>query len=183
MHRTRITKHPRRARYAAMLAVAAAALSAGLAPSASAQSGFVAIIPSVAPKFDVAHGPAFPLVARDSSGISFAEQWKLEPAPDGHVYITSRLFRDGTTKMAMDVQDTVGKGPADPGEREPVGTSPFDRSATQQWKVTPVPITGRSVLVNRHNGRSLAFKGTGFAEPYEQRKTGGLVEFVIKPLG
>ena len=184
MLRTRIAKHSGRARTATLVAVTAAALSAGLAPSASAQSGFVALIPKVAPKFDVAQGAAFELVARNSDGISFAEQWRLEPAPSGHVYITSRLFKNGTTKMAMDIQRQPG--PANPGPNAAVGTMPIDQSQSQQWKVQPVPGAGTSKLVNRLSGLVLTFNGTGAVPAYSQKpkeSAGVLAEFVIKPLG
>jgi hypothetical protein len=159
-------------------ALAATSLgSLGLASSASAQSGYVAIKPQVAPKLDVAQGALFPLVARDASGISFAESWRFVPASNGHVLILNRLFKNGTTEMAMDVQEK-GSIRAD----KAVGTSPRDGTLSQQWKIQPVPGTGNVELVNRLNGDKLAFRGTGFDPPYVQSGN-GLTQFTIHPLG
>lgn len=182
---------PLPARIPALLAAAAAALSGGLAlaGSASAQSSsdFFSIIPRVAPRVDVAQGAAFPLAARDSSGISFAESWRLLPAPDGHVFIVNRLLKDGTTQMAIDTQDTVNRGPSDPGEGAAAGTSPLDRSVSQQWKEQRVTFGGvyqHSILVNRFTKRKLAFNGSGFVPAYSQKANAGpLSDFVIKKLG
>ena len=178
-------------RIPALLGVTAAALSAGvaLAGSASAQSSsdFHSIIPRVAPRVDVAQGAAFPLAARDSSGISFAESWRLLPAPDGHVFIVNRLLKNGTTQMAIDTQDTAKRGPSDPGEGAAVGTSPLDRSVSQQWKEQRVSFGGvyqHSVLTNRFTKRKLTFNGSGANPAYSQKSNGGpLSEFVIKKLG
>lgn len=167
-----------------LLAISAAALSGalGLASSASAQSGFVSIKPKVAPRFDVAQGAQFPLAARDSSAISFAETWRLVPASDGHVLILNRLFKNGATELAMDIEDTTtDTTPPDPGSGQPVGTSPRDGSFSQQWKVVPVPGTGTSQLINRQSKLKLAYKGTGFIPAYVQSST-GLTEFTITPL-
>ena len=166
---------------AGLLAGAALATLATAAP-ASAQSGFVSIKPMVAPNLDVAQGAVFDLAARDSSGISFAESWKFVPASPGHVLILNRHFKDGTTEMAMDVQDTSTPGsPSDPGEGKPVGTSPRDGTTSQQWKVVPVG-AGVSRLINRHSDKMLRFKGTGFSPAYVQSGV-GLTEFIITPLG
>ena len=170
-------------RLVAGLLAGAALATLGTAAPASAQSGFVSIKPKVAPNLDVAQGASFPLVARDSSGISFAESWKFVPASSGHVLILNRHFKDGTTEMAMDVQDTSTPGsPSDPGPGKAVGTSPRDGSLSQQWKVVPVAGSGTSVLINRHSERKLSFAGTGFTPAYVQSDV-GLTEFIITPLG
>ena len=97
-------------RLVAGLLAGAALATLGTAAPASAQSGFVSIKPMVAPNLDVAQGAVFDLAARDSSGISFAESWKFVPASHGHVLIVNRHFKDGTTEMAMDIQDTSMPG-------------------------------------------------------------------------
>jgi hypothetical protein len=183
------TGMPARARTAVMLAVAAAVLSTtlGLAASASASSGYVQILPRVAPSIDLAQGIGFPAIARDSSGVSYAETWKFEPASDGYVYIINRHWRDGTTQLALDVQDTVGNGPSDAGDASTVGLSPVDWSSTQQWKEQRVTFGGvyqHSVFINRYTGRKLTWNGTGFNPAYSQRQnpTGPLAEFNVKQL-
>jgi hypothetical protein len=168
--------HLTKTRATALLATGAAALAAalGTASTASAQSGFHTIIPSVAPRMDVALGANFPLAQRDSSGISFAESWSMLPAPDGHFYIVNRLREDGVTQEAIDTQDTLGGGPSDPGEGAAVGTSPLDHSATQQWKVehhTSGNAYTHSTIQNRYTRRYLTWNGTGADPAYSQKKT------------
>lgn len=168
--------HLIKTRTTALLAAGTVAVAAalGTASTASAQSGFHTIIPFVAPRMDVALGAKFPLAQRDSSGISFAESWRMLPAPDGHVYIVNRLLEDGVTQEAIDTQDTLGNGPSDPGEGQAVGTSPLDRSFTQQWKVVPHTSGGvysHSTIQNRYTKRYLTWNGTGADPAYSQRTT------------
>ncbi len=180
--------HLTKTRATALLATGAAALAAalGTASTASAQSGFYTIIPYVAPRMDVALGAKFPLAQRDSSGISFAESWRMLPAPDGHVYIVNRLREDGVTQEAIDTQDTLGSGPSDPGEGAAVGTSPLDESSTQQWKVVNHTFGGvysHSTIQNRYTKRYLTWNGTGADPAYSQKKTEGVLShFKVKQL-
>ena len=173
---------------AATIAAVGAVLTTaiGLAGPASAASEWNAIIPYSSPKVDLAQGPLFPTVARDSSGISFAESWKFEPASDGYVFITSRHWKDGITEMRLDIQDTLNHGPSNPGTGAPVGTSPRDGSTSQQWKVTPVTFGGvysHSVITNRVSGLVLTFGGGG-GYSYTQKPAGGFGEqrFVVDNL-
>ena len=180
MHKT----HPRTILLAA---TAAALLSTTLAAGpASAQSSFVSIVPKVAPRVDVAQGALFPTVARDSSGISFAESWKLVPAGNGEVFIVNRLLKNGS-EVALDTQDTAAGGPSDPGNGSAVGTSILDRSSSQKWKEQRVTFGGRydhSTFTNRFTGRKLTFNGTGFNPAYSQKSNGGVLsDFVVKTLG
>jgi hypothetical protein len=168
--------HLIKSRTTALLAAGAVAVAAalGTASTASAQSGFHTIIPYVAPRMDVALGANFPLAQRDSSGISFAESWRMVPAPDGHVYIVNRLREDGVTEEAIDTQDTLAGGPSDPGEGKAVGTSPLDRSSTQQWKVvhhTFGVVYSHSTIRNRHTNRFLTWNGTGAVPAYSQKES------------
>ena len=100
------------------------------------------------------------------------------------VYITSRHFPGGTTKMAMDIQKLPVT--ANPGPGAAVGTMPIDKSPSQRWRVQSVPGAGTGKLVNRLSGLVLAFNGTGAVPAYSQKpkaNAGVLAEYVIKPLG
>ena len=83
---------------------------------ASAQTSFSSITPKVAPRVDVAQGALFETVARDSSGISFAESWKFVPAGNGEVFIVNRLLKNGA-EVALDTQDTAGRRAVGPRQR------------------------------------------------------------------
>lgn len=180
--------HLTKTRATALLATGAAAVAAalGTASTASAQSGFYTIIPHVAPRVDVALGAKFPLAQRDSSGISFAESWRMLPAPAGHFYIVSRLREDGVTQEAIDTQDTLGGGPSDPGEGAAVGSSPLDHSSSQQWKVvnhTFGSVYTHSTIQNRSTKRYLTWNGTGADPAYSQKTTASVLShFKVKQL-
>lgn len=169
------------------LAIAIVALGAALGSAGTASAeDVVAIIPKAAPKVDMAQGISFQTAPRDSSHLTTAEIWRVTPASPGYVYLRNGHWI-GTpvphTEVVLDTQNTRTSppGPTDPGEGMSVGTSAFDGSTSQQWKIESVPGSFGSTITNRATGRRLTYKGTGYSLPFEMRATGGMAEFVLKP--
>lgn len=170
----------------AMPATASAEPSAASDANAVAASGYVAILPYVAPTRDVAQGAEFPLVARDSSGISFAETWTITPAPNpAYYFVSSRLRNSAGQVMNMDAQKPDGSG----GEHgDPVGSRPADGTVSQQWTVKDEYFGGTylyTTFTNRWSKLMLTFPGTGFDPAYTQTSatSSGDRRFTVKQLG
>jgi hypothetical protein len=169
----------------ALATVGAAAASTLAALPAAAADPYVALIPYVAPRVDVAQGAAFATVARDSSGISYAETWQLQPGSGGYVVLRNRHWKDGQYPVCLDIQDTSVPGsPSNPGHGSPVGTSRCDGSSSQQWKIVTDSLSGASTLTNKHSDLKLTYRGTGYDPAYTQTASGlGDRRFVVQYLG
>ncbi|MBE2320005.1 RICIN domain-containing protein [Solirubrobacter sp. CPCC 204708] len=166
------------------LAIAVVALGAALGSGGTAAANGVAIIPKVAPKVDMAQGIYFQTAPRDSSHITTAEVWRIVPASDGYVTIRNgHWLANGEQVLDSQNTHTEPPGPADAGEGSFAGTSVFDGSESQQWKITPVPGSNTSTITNRLSPhRKLTYKGVGYSLPFELRANSGMNEFVLKPV-
>jgi hypothetical protein len=173
---------------AVVTAAAAATTIVGAAsPAAAASVGdFVQLLPYPAPRIDVAQGAGFATVARDSSGISYAETWIVDASNNpGYVHLRNRHWKDGQYPVCLDIQDTLAGGPSDPGFDAPVGTSRCDGSGSQEWKLISVGSgTNAYYLENYVSDDRMTWRGTGYDPAYVQRPAGSLGEkrFVIKVL-
>ncbi|WP_369275873.1 RICIN domain-containing protein [Streptomyces sp. R11] len=156
-------------RAGAGLATAAAVVSATvtmITPASAGSIGNVALIPSVAPKVNVALGAEFPLAQRNSAAFDPAERWDMvEKVPLGGLFVLRNLHKVDGKFVCMDSQ-APGQGLPKAGDA--VGTRPCDGTNSQLW-IRKNNSDKTITLTNAYSKYVLSWAGTGAVPAYEQK--------------